>query len=401
MNDKEQMQWASVSETGSNLSTLIASAATKLQFSLNGRKPHLVLVFVTEHFVEFYPHLPGLIHHYFADALLAGCSAGGIIGGGLEIENRPAISLCAAVLPGVTLHPFHSDTQDLPDEDASPLVWQRWLGVNPADNPQFIILADPFSSQVEPFLNGLDYAFPAAAKIGGLASGGRRAGENALFLDKQIHTSGLLCIGFTGNITLDTIVAQGCRPIGHPLAVTRCRENVIFEVDNESPLVYLNRLFQAASEYDRQLMRTALFLGVAVDAIPDPGETAPYLIRNLIGADYQNGTVSAGALIREGQMVQFYLRDRQTSQEDIDLMLSSYVAECKPPENAGALLFACLGRGQFLYGVPNYDSSCFIGKVGPRPLSGFFCNGEIGPVGKSTFIHGYTSAFGVFRPQSV
>jgi len=394
----EHMKWASVSESGSNLSTLIASAAEKINRSLVGVPPNLVLVFITEHFVELYPHLPGLLQHHFGDAMVAGCSAGGIIGGGQEIENRPAISISAAVLPGVSLHPFHTDTQDLPDEDASPEVWRHWLDVDKVADPQFMILADPFSAQVEPFLNGLDYAFPQSPKIGGLASGGRRAGENALFLNNQIFTSGLLCIGFAGNIRIDTIVAQGCRPIGNPLAVTRCQENVIFEVEHESPLVYLNRLFQSASEYDRQLMRTALFLGVAVDSIPDPGETFPYLIRNLIGADYNAGTVSVGALIREGQMVQFYLRDRQTSQEDLELMLSRYASEFKLPENAGAVLFSCLGRGQFLYGVPNYDSSCFIGKLGPHSLSGFFCNGEIGPVGKSTFIHGYTSAFGIFRP---
>jgi small ligand-binding sensory domain FIST len=202
----------------------------------------------------------------------------------------------------------------------------------------------------------------------------------------------------TGNIQLDTIVAQGCRPIGMPVTVTRCRDNVLFEVDHESPLVYLNRIFQDATDYDRQLMRSALFLGVAVDAVTEPGEPAPFLVRNLIGADYNAGSVNVGALLREGQLVQFHLRDRKTSQQDLDLLLSQYVSENRLPAQAGALLFSCLGRGQFLYGVPNYDSASFLGKVGERALGGFFCNGEIGPVGGATFIHGYTSAFGIFRP---
>lgn len=395
---KEHMKWISVSETGANVSTLIAAAAEKIKNALGGQEPHLVLVFVTPHFSDLYPHIPGLLSHYFNDALIAGCSAGGIIGGGQEIENRPGISLTAAVLPQVKLHPFHTDTQDLPDEDASPEVWKNWMGMNTAENMQFMILADPFSALVEPFLNGLDYSFPESAKIGGLASGGQRAGENALFLDQQMFSNGLVCIGFSGNIELDTIVAQGCRPIGKPLTITKCRQNVLLEVEGESPLIYLNRLFQDATEYDRQLMRTALFLGVAVDTLSGPGESHPYLIRNLIGADYNAGTVSVGALLREGQMVQFYLRDRQTSQEDLDIMLTRYASEFQLNEDAGALLFSCLGRGQYLYGVPNYDTSCFFGKLGQRALGGFFCNGEIGPVGGSTFIHGYTSAFGIFRP---
>lgn len=393
------MQWVSVSETGSNISTLIAAASDRLRGELQGREPDLLLVFVTPHFAAYYPRVPGLLRDRFEDALIVGCSAGGIIGGGQEVESSPAISLTAAVLPGVVLHPIHTDTQELPDEDASPEVWRRWLGIAESEQAHFMVLADPFSAQVEPFLNGLDYAFPAASKIGGLASGGQRAGENALFLHQHVHGNGLVCVGFSGDIQLDTIVAQGCRPIGKPVTVTRCRENVLFEVDHESPLVYLNRLFQEASEYDRQLMRTALFLGIAVDVIPEPGDSPPFLIRNLIGADYNGGSVSVGSLLREGQLVQFHLRDRQTSQQDLDLMLSQYAVENVLPAQAGAVLFSCLGRGQYLYGVPNHDSACFLGKLGSRALSGFFCNGEIGQVGQATYIHGYTSAFGIFRPR--
>ena len=32
-------------------------------------------------------------------------------------------------------------------------------------------------------------------------------------------------------------------------------------------------------------------------------------------------------------------------------------------------------------------------------MTGFFCNGEIGPVGGSTFLNRYTSAFAIFCPD--
>ena len=67
---------------------------------------------------------------------------------------------------------------------------------------------------------------------------------------------------------------------------------------------------------------------------------------------------------------------------------------------AGALLFSCLGRGAWLYGVPDHDSDAFRRHVGSVPLGGCFCNGEIGPVERRAFLHGYTSAFGLFRPRS-
>lgn len=60
-------------------------------------------------------------------------------------------------------------------------------------------------------------------------------------------------------------------------------------------------------------------------------------------------------------------------------------------------MFACAGRGEGLYQEANFDSNLFHRYLGPLPLSGFFCGGEIGPVGNTTFLHGFTSVFGICR----
>jgi len=59
-----------------------------------------------------------------------------------------------------------------------------------------------------------------------------------------------------------------------------------------------------------------------------------------------------------------------------------------------------VGRGQSLFGSPDHDTELFQSLVAPLPLAGFFCNGEIGPVGGSTFLHGYTSSFAIFSPAA-
>jgi small ligand-binding sensory domain FIST len=64
-------------------------------------------------------------------------------------------------------------------------------------------------------------------------------------------------------------------------------------------------------------------------------------------------------------------------------------------------MFACLGRGTGLYGQPHFDSQLFNRYIGNVAIGGFFCNGEIGPVGTQTFLHGYTSVFAMFHaPQT-
>jgi small ligand-binding sensory domain FIST len=98
------------------------------------------------------------------------------------------------------------------------------------------------------------------------------------------------------------------------------------------------------------------------------------------------------------QAVQFHLRDARTAAEDLSQHLERYRAGSTGAASPqGALLFSCVGRGMHLYGRPDHDTSLFEGALGSIPLGGFFCNGEIGPVGGTTFLHGYTSAFALFR----
>jgi small ligand-binding sensory domain FIST len=105
--------------------------------------------------------------------------------------------------------------------------------------------------------------------------------------------------------------------------------------------------------------------------------------------------------------MQFHLRDADTSAEDLEMLLKRYLKQLKQQANAkqantapppqGALLFSCLGRGVGLYGETNFDSGLFREYFSQVPLAGFFCQGEIGPIGAETFLHGYTSVFGIFR----
>ena len=62
----------------------------------------------------------------------------------------------------------------------------------------------------------------------------------------------------------------------------------------------------------------------------------------------------------------------------------------------GGCLCSCSGRGQNLFGRPNHDAQMVQQRLGPMGLAGFFCNGEIGPVGEKSFLHGYTASLALF-----
>ena len=393
------MKWASALSEQTPLSNAIEECVSSVNQQLDGAAADLAVVFASFHYQEQFEDIPGLIRDQLDSPLVLGCSGGGIIGNGLEVEQQPALSITVASLPNVTLKAFHLQADNLPDLDAGPQTWEDLVQVVKSDEPQFILLADPYSFPAQNLILGLDFAFDQSAKIGGLASGAQQQGQNALFLEDQVYRSGAVGVAMSGNVVVDTVVAQGCRPIGKPMRITQSQRNLLGGLDGRPPVEVLRELFEGLNERDRGLMRTSLFLGVVMDGFIDEPRQGDFLIRNVMGMDDRAGVLSIGEVLKEGQLVQFHLRDAETSAEDLVAVLDRYAGENRENQAQGALLFSCLGRGQYLYGKSNHDTEVFQNKLGSVPMGGFFCNGEIGPVSGTTFLHGYTSSFGIFRPK--
>lgn len=391
------MKWASAASDDAKLELAVLRAASLVQVQLEGCQPDLLIAFVSAEHATDVDRVPALLANEFPGALLLGCSAGGVIGGGREIEQRPGVSLTAAFLPGVTITPLRLDDATMP-ADADPAAWQAALGVEPAATPHFVLLPDPFSVDAQRLLRGLDGAFPGSTTIGGIASGGRQPGSTALFLGPRVERDGLVGVALSGNLAVDTIIAQGCRPIGEPMFVTAAERNLIRALDGRPPLEVLQELHDKLEPDDRQLARHSLFLGIVMKEDRQAYRQGDFLIRNLLGVDSASGALAIGALVEPNAVVQFHLRDAATSAADLEALLDRH-HQREPTPPRGALLFSCLGRGQFLYGRADHDTDLFRRYIGDAPLGGFFCNGEIGPVHGTTFLHGYTSAFALFRSR--
>ncbi len=404
----QPMRWANAISTRASLEAAVQEVVDQVSRQFEG-DPDLGLVFISSSFTSEFSRLLPLLHERLAIPVLIGCSGGGVVGMGpedapVEVEDNPALSLTVASLPGVGLRSFHIASDDLPDLDSPPGAWVDLVGVAPDQDPQFILLGDPFSSSVTDLLQGLDFAYPGAAKVGGMASVDGFNRNCGLFCDRTLYDEGMVGVALWGPVVLDTIVAQGCRPIGPDYRVTQAERNIVLALSDpmdgaeQPPLVVLQELFQTLSEADRKLAQSSLFIGVAQDSFKLSLDQGDFLIRTLLGVDPKVGAIAVGDRLRPGQRVRFHLRDAHTSAEDLDQLLGQYQTQMAAGHApAGALMFTCMGRGEGLYQQANFDSGLFYQHLGPVPLSGFFCGGEIGPVGKTTFLHGYTSVFGICR----
>ena len=411
------IQWANALSTSPSLESVIAQVVDRLQKSLTAT-PDLGLVFISSAYASEYSRLMPLLRERLSVPVLIGCGGSGIIGmnsqgEAQEIEGEPALSVSLAHLPDSKVHAFHIPGDGLPDLDSPPNAWVDLIDVSPEEEPHFILLADPFSG-VNDLLQGLDFAYPGSIKVGGLTSAGAMGVQSALFCNYKLYREGVVGVALSGNIILEAIVAQGCRPIGQTYQVMACERNIVLELaaqdsieetssdlESRRPLEVLRDLIQNLSETDRQLAQHSLFVGVARDEFKQKLGHGDFLIRNLLGVDPRVGAIAIGDRLRPGQRIQFHLRDARTSEEDLELLLHGYQKEENhTTEAAGALMFSCLGRGEGLYGKPDFDSQLFRRYLNNIQLSGFFCSGEIGPVGNSTFLHGYTSVFGICRSKS-
>lgn len=403
------MKWVSALSIRPSLEAAVQEVVARSQEIL-GSQADLGLVFISTAFASEYPRLLPLLRESLGDVPLVGCGGSGVIGTDAagspqEIEGEIALSLTLAHLPNVAVHPFHVTAEMLPDLDSPPDAWVKVMGVDPQVEPHFVLLGDPFSAKISDLLQGLDYAYPGSIKVGGLASDRPMMGQCGLFCGDQLYREGAVGVALSGQIVMETIVAQGCRPIGDVYRVAEGERNVLVMLEDpdtsksQPPLEILRNLIQSLSPEDQELAQHSLFIGVARDEFKLELEQGDFLIRNLVGVDPRMGAIAIGDRVRSGQRVKFHLRDAKASAADLEMLLRRYRQKSwgEPYSGAGALMFSCLGRGEGLYNKPNFDSQLFSDYTNHMPISGFFCNGEIGPVGENTFLHGYTSVFGICR----
>src|SRR3989338_3113656 len=329
---------------------------------------------------------------------LLGCTCAGIIGSEAEIERLPASTLILGKLPGVKILPF-SLNQTQFDDFQQVDDWLQFFNVFPNENPKFLILPDPFLFDMHEFLSGLNQVYPGCPVIGGLASGAMQPRENLLFINNESFEEGIVGVALVGNFSVSTIVSQGCRPIGQSYIVTRAENNIIYTLAGMPFIQVLEEVLQKATARDRLLAQEAIFLGIAMDEYTHNFKRGDFLIRTVIALDQSTGAGVITDYAKTGQTVQFHVRDAETATEDLNELLLSHRKKEQNKKPLGALVFSCNGRGENLLREKNQDISTIQKRVGPVPAAGFFCAGEIGPVGGSNFLHGFTNSIALFYPE--
>lgn len=381
-----------------NLEEALDSVFFQIDEKFDSPSTDFALLFTTGHYADDCVEISERINSKYSPKCFVGCTAGGIIGSDQEYEEQSALALLVGFLPGCHLYPFHLTQQNLAGL-GDPAIAKKILGAGPEENPSFVLLPDPFSFQTTALLSKLDEVYPNSTKLGGLASAGFQPGANRFYFNEDTILDGMVGFSLTGDLEILPIVSQGCRPIGFPLMITDIEKNVIKTLGNRPAFEVLQEIVSDLPEEDQRLASTALLAGIVIDEYKTEFDSGDFLIRNLIGGDPERGFLVINDHVSPGQTLQFQVRDANTAEEELSLLLQRTLGELGSKRPLAAAVFNCNGRGLRLFPNRNHDIEMIQATAESIPSAGFFCAGEIGPVGGRTFIHGFTSSIGLFVPR--
>ncbi len=381
-----------------NAAEAAGAACLQVAEQLAGASCDLVCVFASTIYRAAWPDVLERIREQLHPGVLIGCSGSGIIGGGKEFEWVPALSIIGAHLPQVRLFPFVVTPDEL--EGSGPGgFWIDKIGVSPDTRPVFVLFADPYTCEPRKLITELNTTYRSCPIVGGLVSGGNEPGEHLLFMGGEVYRDGAVGVAMAGNIAMDTVISQGCRPVGRPYVITKAEEHAVLELGGRPALTVLHEVLSGLTPDDRELaQRGSIFVGLVFNEMRPTFGSGDFLIRNIIGIDPNIGAIAVADEVQVGQTMQFQLRDPNTSRQELRRLLQQVGQTTNGFPPAGCLLFNCTGRGKSLYGISHHDVRTIQTVSGKLPVGGFFCNGEFGPVGGTNFLHGYTASIGLFRP---
>jgi small ligand-binding sensory domain FIST len=313
-----------------------------------------------------------------------------VIGGGRELEAGTAVAVWAGSFGGDgNATPFHATL-------AGDGVEQSIEGLPElGDSSGMLLLSDPYSFPTDAVLALLCDADPGVPILGGISSGRTPDGQGVMICGEEVHETGAVGVRLDG-VEMLACVSQGAAPLGREVTVTAGEGNVITELAGRPALETVEQIIAELSPRERTLVAGGLLIGIVIDGGKPDYRQGDFLVRGVLGADPDSGSLAVSASVRPGQVLRLHARDAQSADEDFRQALRLHVEAMGDRPPAGAIVFSCNGRGSSMFGVRDHDAATVQHELRGAPAAGFFAAGEIGPVGGRSFLHGFTSTVAVF-----
>ncbi len=352
-------------------------------------KADLAIVFATINYQTEYEQLYQAVHAYSSCDELIGCSGMSVLTSVGEFEDEPALAVMVLRSEQISAVSFIAEgtASEIGEQIQQNVQSQR------QDNSLLMIFPDIRSVEPAELVSQIGSDGATLPVVGAAVSGDATGAQMYHWKGKQATEGGVTGLLLTGNFRTEIGVAQGCQPIGKPREVTKADGRVIFEIDGEPALENFKNVLKLLTQDDIRQSGGTVFIGIAMDNENSNPSRGDFLIRNLIGINEEHAAIAVSEEVKEGQLVQFHLRNPRAAAEEIRTIISKLAEKTEQHPPDFGLYFNCLGRGKGLYGAANHDISVIQEQFPGLPVIGFFGNSEFAPIGGRNFAHAYTGVF--------
>lgn len=326
------------------------------------RGANLGILYLSDRLAGEVPRILALLRAKTGIADWVGSVAVGVLAGGEEVVDTPALAVLVGALPedGFRIFgPVSGGDRLIADHGPWLERTQPMLALVHGDPRQRATLAAvedvPLKTSV--FLaGGLTASRGEAVQIAGDAVSG-----------------GLSGVLFSAGVEAVTALAQGCAPLGPPRRVTEAKGHVVLALDGRPALSALKE--DIGELMARDLKRAA---GVVHVGLPVRGsDRGDYVVRNLLGIDPAHGALAVAADLEPGDPILFCRRDPSGAAAQLERTLQQLAQRTAGLQPQAGVYACCVARGAALFGAPGRELAMIRAALGDFPLVGFLADGEI------------------------
>ena len=370
---------------------------------------NLGFLYVSDHLADDIESILTLFKSVLGVENWIGAVAVGVCGYGETYIDVPAISAMVGIFEpdSFCLFPANDGSGEFADSNLKP-----WLETH---DPMLVFThGDPLSEE-DPAM-GLEQVNTVTQgfMIGGLSS----SRKQQIQIAGDLQSNGISGAAFSQDVKVATTLSQGCEPIGEAHVITRGHEHVILELDGEKAVEVFEQDLRALAirkvnrdpddivvdQYDIENMDDmpkefhSLLKGEIHAAFPvSESDQKDYLVRNIMGLDPDEGSITVSQFITSGESVLFVHRDEETVREDLSRSLvelrKRVQSETGTFEPKGAVFVSCVARAPEQRGESGFSEMDLIQDIiGDVPLTGFYAGGEI----SNARLYGYTGILTLF-----
>ena len=330
---------------------------------------------------------------------LGGCSAMGVLGGGMEIERAPGVAVMVGAGCGLEAH-----SAVLPQTGEGMLHLRDLARAHLARLKQggregaaaLVVLPDTY--RVDPAMLR-EKMLTDADGVPVLGAGATDDGTVGVSLQigmEGVRSGSVATLGLSGPLRMAVGITQSCCAVGEPRFITQAKDHVLVELDGRPALHAFIDQGRALGIESMQQAAQELMFGFPLDSEHPEFVGESCLVRSLAGFDQETRGLIVPHPLRARTTVGFMHRSPETAERDLARMVEGVAAKLGGAPEFG-LYFDCAARGRALYGRPGVDVAEIHRRLGDFPLVGMFGGFELASPLATPQVYTYTGVLALFR----